>query len=169
MNEAILPLVGVVIGGTISSATTFGIERVKERRASRASARLVHDELLRASAQLGSALELGGPLPFMDGFATEVWRELRPVMARTLSTTTWGAVLASYAALASLRQSWSGPEVEPRSEFTEEGRAEVQQVRQLVRDALDALGRVGGVPSRDHEQLVQATATARAKALPEEL
>src|SRR4051794_25968997 len=108
MTEAIFGLVGVVIGGVLSGGVTLWVERVRERRGARSAARLVHYELIRVVSQLGVALDLRSPLPFVERFPTEAWRELRPVLARTLDTETWGAVLSAYTTLEAVRQAFSG-------------------------------------------------------------
>lgn len=43
--DAVLPLIGVVIGAVIGASMTFLLDRRRERRAARACVRLVVDEL----------------------------------------------------------------------------------------------------------------------------
>lgn len=168
MTEAIFGLLGVVVGGLLSDGMTLWIEHLRVRRDARTATRLVHYELIRAVSLLDVALDLGSPLPFVVSFATEAWSEHRSGLARTLDTSTWDAALSAYSALETVDQTFSGPDFEPRGGHTEEGVTYVGAAAARVREALDALGRVGGVPSDDHMKLVKQMVTERVASLPEE-
>jgi hypothetical protein len=168
VTEAIFGLLGVVVGGLLSGGMMLGIEHVREHRDARTAARLVHYELIRAVSLLEVALDLGSPLPFVVSFATEAWSEHRSGLARTLDTSTWGAALSAYSALEAVDQTFTGPDFEPRGGLTEEGFMYVGAAAARVREALDALGRVGSVPSDDHIKLVKQMVAERVASLPEE-
>lgn len=153
MNEAILPLVGVVIGGMLASGTTLWVERVRAHREARAAARLVHRELSFLAELLDLALRSGRPDVLAEGLPRVVWDEQAPMLARTLNTSAWNALLAAYAVVPALEGSWSGP-TRRRTVLVDSERMVIEESKRRADAALAALERVTGVTVKDEARLL---------------
>jgi hypothetical protein len=164
MTEAVLALVGVVVGGLLSAATTLGVERVRERREARAAARLVHYELVQIVSQVELALHVRAVLPLTNPIPTSAWREQQPVLARTFDAQTWRALLSAYSVLSAIAAKYGEGRVDPRTPLDEEALTLVRLAIQAVKRAMGALAPLAGVPADGHARMVNLVAESEAEA-----
>lgn len=106
--DAILPLIGVVIGAVIGGAMTFLLDRRRERRAARASVRLVVDELqgIRATwkslandwSKTPNAETADWVISVLQGqpLSTVQWKHSQELLAASLSDDDWTALAEAY-------------------------------------------------------------------------
>jgi hypothetical protein len=117
MTEAIIGLVGVLIGGLVSGGATYLLARRSERIRVMASARLLEDELVGIANTLESVLEaiahgrteyplVDAPwevrIPSFEKFSPALWDEHKGRLAETLSDEAWIAVTDAYSAASEL-------------------------------------------------------------------
>jgi hypothetical protein len=82
--DALLPLIGVVVGGLLAGGTAYVLERSRERRAARAAALLVCDELKQIWTTLDISVGMtGGELIGGEGdeWDTSQWQAHRAALA----------------------------------------------------------------------------------------
>jgi hypothetical protein len=101
--EAILGLIGVLIGAAVTVAAQYVMRLRDERADARTAARLMYVELANAERNL---LLLKGPAPrpafAKQSYSSAEWEDRRPVLARLLSADEWIALHRAYALLAQL-------------------------------------------------------------------
>lgn len=100
MAEAVFGLIGVIIGGFISSGATLLLERRRERMAARVGARLVREDLLRAALWIEDALGedrwVHDPALRLED---DAWREQRSHLAAAMDYADYAAVITARQAL----------------------------------------------------------------------
>ena len=96
--DALLPSIGVVVGGLLAGGTTYLLERARERRAARAAALLVCDEL----KQIWTTLDISvgmmrGEIIGAEGdeWDTSQWQAHRAALAGG-APEVWGTVANAY-------------------------------------------------------------------------
>jgi len=152
MIEAILALVGVVVGGTLTSGTTMWIEHMRERRDARVAARLVFEELLTSVTVLRHVLNSQAARALSTGLPMEVWHEHRAVLARTLSGQEWTHMLLVYSQLEYFGYVETSPD--DHRPIDDELREDVVHALRRLAKALEDLGRRAGLDLANMERLV---------------
>ncbi len=105
-------LAGVVLGAVLALASGVFTERLKERRAARASARLVWLELLASwGTVFGAVVQDEWPKTFP--FSDDAWTGQRQQLALVLSDSDFRRLQSVYLALRSLSEAPSGERAEP--------------------------------------------------------
>ena len=99
-----LPLVGVVLGALLAGGTAFLLERARERRAARAAALLVRDEMKQIWTSLDISVgnmrgEYVGTGDKSKEWDTSQWHTHRTVLAAGLTPDVWGDVADAYRGL----------------------------------------------------------------------
>jgi hypothetical protein len=101
--DAVLPLIGVVVGAILGGGVTFALERTRERRSARAAALLVQEELHDIWTTLDVAiLAFGGATVGPGGdpeWKTAEWQAHRGLLAAGMSPEAWRQVAAAYRGL----------------------------------------------------------------------
>jgi hypothetical protein len=163
VTEAIFGLVGVVIGALLSGVMTYVLERRKEQRLVRASARLLEQELepfvspfyeLRASFQMNSPDTYERVHGQLDDFT--LGKQHREALASALTIDEWYAVMYAYVSLDRFRRLLAGvpfDEAQQRNDLP----AAIQSVESDVRTAVGTLGRRGGRPDTDDQSLLRGS------------
>jgi hypothetical protein len=143
MNDAILTgvftLGGVIVGGLLNGGMTLWIERVRDRREARAAARLIRDELLSNKAGIEMALKHDWPYRWAE---SEMWHELRPVLARNPNARAWQKVALAYLAVANAQR-----QGDPTAQASSIDLDLTRMAQREVDKALDALDRIGELPT----------------------
>jgi hypothetical protein len=157
MSEAIFGLVGVVVGATLSGFVSFALERRREHRGARASARLLEQELepfnnllygLRAGVLGHDEATFRAHVKELEDFTLDLWTANREILAATLGIEEWYAVMYAYLALGRLRRELAGTSLESVS--GQEGfNDRVRSVESAVYGAVDTLGRFAGREVRE--------------------
>lgn len=125
MSEAVIGLVGVVIGGLLTGGVNYLLERRREKRSGQAAARLVHAALTNAStfieASLVERMWMGDP---RQGLADDVWIEHRNGIAEAPAFDGWYPVSLAWGFITQLRRLTElfdeGPGDDPMQERDEE-------------------------------------------------
>lgn len=104
MSEAVIGLVGVVVGGVLTGGTNLALEWRRERRAGRAAARLVHAALTDANAFVEASIFqrmwVGDPV---EALADDVWSEHRTSLAEAPGFDGWYPVAGAWCWIGQLR------------------------------------------------------------------
>jgi hypothetical protein len=104
MSDAVIALVGVVIGGLLTGGVDFVLERRRENRRGKAAARLVHSALSDADSFIKASLVrrawLGDPLQALSDAS---WVENRAALAEAPGFAGWYPVSGAWAWIAQLR------------------------------------------------------------------
>ena len=122
MSDAVIGLIGVLVGGALSTVTSLLVERAKQRAAEKAeeaarrveqrqAVRLLVEELEIARIELERLLrdmkqlrpDKSMPLPEV---AVDRWAELSQSLARTLSTRSFVRTMHAYEVLGTLSDEW---------------------------------------------------------------
>jgi hypothetical protein len=105
MGQAIIGLVGVVIGGLLTGGVEFALERRRERRRGQAAARLVHAELSDIDAYVKASLFrrawLADPKEVLQG---ESWREEKGALAEAPGFDGWYPISGAWGWITQLNQ-----------------------------------------------------------------
>jgi hypothetical protein len=98
--EAIIGLIGVLVGAIISVGAQYAMRLRDERAEARTAARLIYEELANTAGQLTifalATREKRQEFLSAQGFSSEEWDERRAVLARVLSPDEWLAVHRAY-------------------------------------------------------------------------
>jgi hypothetical protein len=98
--DSLLPLAGVVLGGLLAGGTAYFLERARERRAARAAALLVRDEMKQIWTTLDiSVANFGGIVIGAEEWDTSQWHAHRNTLAAGLAPAVWGSVADAYRGL----------------------------------------------------------------------
>jgi hypothetical protein len=93
--SAVFGLLGVLLGGLLTGAVTWRLERLQIQHATRASARLLGDSLARVGVA-AEAIRRTGKLKFLDRGSAEIllrdWEQHRERLAGSLTVEEWNAV-----------------------------------------------------------------------------
>lgn len=104
-SDAIFGLIGVVVGGVLTGGADFALERSREKRRARASARLIHDALTDMStfleASIGMRTWLEDPKKVLS---TQAWDEQRGCLAEAPGFDGWYPVSAAWSFIDNARQ-----------------------------------------------------------------
>lgn len=159
MTEAIIGLVGVVVGAGIAGAVSFGLERRRDDQRVRAAARLLEQELepfkyglyaLRASVGPPDETAFLKHAGQLRDLTLDLWTTHRETLAGTLEVDEWYSVMYGYLGLGKLKR-----EVEHASLAQLAASAvfadRVQSVESAVSGAVATLGRRGGRPVPEDE------------------
>lgn len=115
MLAALVGVVGVIVGALLAGVNAFAVERAKDRRRARASARLLESELWQIAGRARLlAAELREHDHRTDAWyraaealvelpSAELWLDHRDVLAETLPDTSWHAVAGAYQRVELLR------------------------------------------------------------------
>jgi hypothetical protein len=156
MGQAVIGLIGVIVGALISGTGTFLLARRQEARQARAAARLLEVELravaadlhlLRESLQASDShgdLRSGLRLP-----PQPAWTEHKPLLAAVLTASEWYAVAAAYESIDSLRAASSKDELfikGGRDVFHEAVRELLLDLAEKVQAGAAAVSRLAGNP-----------------------
>ena len=157
MGEAVIGLIGVVVGALLSGSATFLMARRQEARQAQAAARLLEAELrsaagdlilLRASLQVANNYaDLRGQLRLPPQPA---WKEHKPLLAVVLTPSEWYAVAAAYESIDSLRAASSRDEFfinDGRAVYHEAIRELLLELAETVQAGAAAVSRLAGNPS----------------------
>lgn len=163
MSQALIGLVGVVVGAVLSGGVGYLVARRDERRRARASARLLQAELRPVADYLDAVvvgnLELftgaGRPLlasalgPLLEMTPPRLWAEHQALLAWALGTADWYAIASAYERVDQLR---SVAETEGAPDTRDAYSGDVVELVSVaideVRRGVAALSRLaGGTPS----------------------
>jgi hypothetical protein len=109
--DAVLPLIGVVIGAVLGGGVTFLLDRRRERRAARAGLRLVVVELRRTQSTWLNLTKAWNEAPTAETadwviselqgrpLATAQWTNYQELLAASLSGEDWKALADAYAVI----------------------------------------------------------------------
>jgi hypothetical protein len=125
MSEAVIGLVGVVIGGLLTGGVNFLLEHRREKRSGQAASRLVHAALTSTTtfveASLVERMWMGDP---REGLADDVWVEHRNAIAEAPAFDGWYPVSLAWSFITQLRRLTElfdeGPGDDPMQERDEE-------------------------------------------------
>lgn len=105
MSQAIVGLIGVVIGGLLTGGVEFALERRRERRSGTAAARLVMESLDDIDSFIKASLArrawLGDPSEILSNAA---WSEHRVVLAEAPGFDGWYPVAGAWGWIVKLRR-----------------------------------------------------------------
>jgi hypothetical protein len=105
MAQAIIGLVGVVIGGVLTGGVEFVLERRREGRRGRAAARLIHAELSDIAAYVEASLFrrawLADPAEALQG---EAWKDRKSALAEAPGFDGWYPISGAWGWINQLRQ-----------------------------------------------------------------
>jgi hypothetical protein len=105
MAQAIIGLVGVVIGGVLTGGVDFVLERRREKRRGRAAARLIHAELSDIAAYVEASLLrrawLADPAGALEG---ESWKQWRAALAEAPGFEGWYPISGAWGWISQLGQ-----------------------------------------------------------------
>lgn len=105
MSDAILPLVGVLLGGLINWWATRGVEERGQRRELRAGVRLLTDEAVQVEARVEAALAQNRWWTAIDKtLPSDKWVAYEPVLARGLLLEEWLHIRNGFGAVQALNQ-----------------------------------------------------------------
>jgi hypothetical protein len=137
MTEAVIGLVGVIVGGGIAGGATYVMARRREKQTTRAGARLLEEELRRMAGVLyglrtGLAndddQEVAAALEHCAAFTGAVWKEHRQWLAAVLTNEEWYPVMVAFGTLSRLRETATRLLHEPgyKSDLTAERAADIE-------------------------------------------
>lgn len=105
MSDAVIALIGVVIGGLLTGGVDFVLERRRENRRGQSAARLVHAALTDADSFIKASLVrrawLGDPL---EALSNASWVEHRVAIAEAPGFAGWYPVAGAWAWIVQLRR-----------------------------------------------------------------
>jgi hypothetical protein len=119
MTEAIIGLVGVLVGGLVSGGATYLMAQRAERAKLRAAARLVENELQHVQSlvhfdlmnldvlrgmEADSEWIEGLPPPNLLAVSTDVWLKHQGILAEALAAEKWYSLQRAYVAIESRQQ-----------------------------------------------------------------
>jgi hypothetical protein len=146
MTTAIFGLIGVVVGGLLTGAVNLGTEWVRERRETRAAARILALELVDDHMKVLAALGTGGWLP-LSRLKFDQWEALGPVLARKMGPRDWAALQSAYVSLGSLLKHVEYGQAPSSSELVPPVRRNAEMSQRAIDRAATALARYTHVKS----------------------
>jgi hypothetical protein len=153
--DAVLPLIGVVIGAVLGGGMTFLLDRRRERRAARAGLRLVVVELRRIQSTWQNLTNEWDEKPTAETaewvisevqgrpFSTAQWQNHQEILASSLSGEDWKALADAYAVIGLVNEA-AHTTVDP--EHRTELPGVMKETRWRVDMAVDRLQRGTGGP-----------------------
>jgi gas vesicle protein len=127
--DAVLPLIGVVLGAVIGAAMTFLLDRRREGRAARAGVRLVVDELQGIRSTWQSLAEAWRKAPTAETadwvisnlqgqpLSTVQWKHAQELLAASLSDDDWTALAEAYRVVVLVNEVAQTPQGDERLEL----------------------------------------------------
>jgi hypothetical protein len=106
MSQGVFALIGVVLGGLLSTATTVFLAARARRRAERVALRLARTELALSLAAAQTHLKDGdvpNRVTVEAFFPTQAWDAHQPVLADSLSSEDWKAISTAYLSISFLK------------------------------------------------------------------
>ena len=100
MNQAVIGLVGIVLGGAIA---VFAQQLRPNARSVRGAARLLHGELDLTLKYANDVLDAQSWQPGGRALSTALWADRRSLLAAELGRSDWTAVSAAYEAVQEIR------------------------------------------------------------------
>jgi hypothetical protein len=135
MTAAIFGLIGVIIGGLITSGVELFRDSFRERRGLRSAVRLVDDELGYVVAALDNVLEVGKWRPQQDDLERSAWEESKPLLAAALELNDWRGIVIAYLHMDNFVAQSQVAEMRGDQEFA-------NGEEELLRERLDAIENV---------------------------
>ena len=165
MAAALFGLAGVVIGGLITTGTTYYFSRSASRAEIRKAVRLVADEIDRNLIVLLGIIERGRMPTDPSGFdvfiqdlphllRTNAWEAHSAALAQSVDDDAWDELAAFYTFVETCRFWW--PRLKAGHEFPP---ADVGRFHGIVRGGHALVTRLGGTPGTDISELPRGPAS----------
>jgi hypothetical protein len=152
--DAVLPLIGVVIGAVIGGGMTFLLDRRRERRAAKAGLRLVVLELRKTQLTWRNLTKAWDEAPTPETadwliselkgrrLATTQWKSYQEILAASLPGEDWKALADAYAVIGLVDEAAQTANAEARMELPDV----MNTTRWRVDAAIERLQRGTGPP-----------------------
>jgi hypothetical protein len=143
VTAAIVGLLGVLVGGVLTGAIEFSLDRRRDSKAARVASLLLADDLAWSYGVLELILKSDRWLPRpgkLTRISTVMWEEQRLLLGTTISSADWMA-LAAAAHQLQIAEVMIYEDVKPGDPITDEERQALENVKDHLRHATAILRR----------------------------
>jgi hypothetical protein len=154
VTTGIFVLAGVLVGGLVTGAVNYVLERRREQASARVALRLLESELTNVGNAVETAIERSFWAPWNFARTRQTWDEHRAEAARVLSNGEWDKVRRGFRGIDVLERGFGGWKI--GDEISPDGLILLREVRKTSHEGANALRQRMGVdlipPDRSEQE-----------------